>query len=271
MANWSFRDALEELEVKGHFDESVLWSSVGLHLGDIRFTEMQTTLRMHMVYFSTFIWYIEQGCFNADKLPIDACSQTTAILLAFIPDWHLEDIEHVGIGNVIQRRGSPIGDLSSIRMVIDTIHSILDTERKKSPLKCWAYMVLIGNYGEHMAFTTDPPYCVAYSVDYKTTDPSQMTPHHTHNHLYAMITTNMIVRRLLSLPYWEPTVRKQTKGGRLLILISMQFGPTLFPEIVVLRSHTSPPVDPVMWQEALFQTVGPFWAIDTISPVFGGV
>ena len=90
------------------------------------------------------------------------------------------------------------------------------------------------------------------------------------NHLYAMITTNMIVRRLLSLPYWEPTVSKQTKGGHLLIPRGMQFGPTLFLEIVIPRNHTSPPVDPVMWQEALFQTVGPFQAVNTIFPSFPG-
>ena len=86
MANWSFRDALEVLEEKGRFDESMLRSNVGLCLGDIPFAEMQTTLRMHAVYFSMFIQYVEQGSFNADKLPIEGCSQTTAILLAFIPD-----------------------------------------------------------------------------------------------------------------------------------------------------------------------------------------
>ena len=202
---------------------------------------------------------MEQGCFNADKLPIDGCSQTTAILLAFIPDRCLEDIESVGIGNIIQWCGSPIGDLSSIKMVIDTIHSILETERKKSPMKCRVYMVLIGNYSGHMAFATDPPYCVAYSMDYKTNDPSQMTPRHTQNHPYAMVTTNMIVRRLLSLPHWEPTVRKQTKGGR---TFSSQEACSLalhcFRKSVVPHNHASPPVDPVTWQEAPFRTVGPF-------------
>ena len=101
MTTWSFRDALEELEVKGHFDESMLRSNVGLRLGDICFAEIQTTIKMCTVYFSTFIRFIEQGCFNADKLPIDGCSQTMAILLAFIPDRHLEDIKSVGIGNII--------------------------------------------------------------------------------------------------------------------------------------------------------------------------
>ena len=138
-------------------------------------------------------------------------------------------------------------------------------------MKHKAYAVFIGNYGGHMAFATDPPYCVAYSADYKTSDPSQMTPCHTQNHPYAMIITNMIVRRLLSLPHCEPADRKQTKGGCLLIPRGMQFGPALFPEIVIPRqprgstfrsSHT--------WQEALFWTIGPFRAVDTIFPSFPG-
>ena len=258
MTTWSFRDALEELEAKHRFDESILQSNVGLCLGDIRFAEIQTSIKIHMVHFSTFMQFLEKGRFNADNLPIGDCSQTTAILLAFIPDRRLEDIESVGIGNVIWRHGSPIGDLSYIPSVIDTIRSVLTSERKKSPVKCRAYAVLVGNYDGHMAFAMDPPYCVAYSTDYKTSDPSQMTPRHTQNHLYAMITTNMIVRRLLSLPHCEPADRKQTKGGCLLISRGMQFGPALFPEIVIPHNHAAPPFDPVARQEAPFRTIGPF-------------
>ena len=101
MTTWSFRDALEELEVRGHFDESVLRSTLGLHLGDIHFTEIQTSIKMHVVCLSMFLRFIEEGSFNADNLALEGCSQTTAILLAFIPDRHLEDIESIGIGNVI--------------------------------------------------------------------------------------------------------------------------------------------------------------------------
>ena len=272
MTTWSFRDALEELETKGHFDESVLWSTLGLRLGDICFTEIQTTIKMHMVHLKMFLKFIEQGSFNAENLSLDGCSHTTAILLAFIPDWCLEDIESVAIGNVIQRHGSPLGDISSINTVIESIHSILDTKRKKSPLKCRAYMMFIGNYGRHMAFATDPPYCVAYAVDYKhTSDPSKMTPHEPLNHAYSMVTNNMVVRRLLSLPNWDPSDRKQTKGGHLLILLiprGVQFGPGLFPEIVIPHNHAGPLIDSITWQEVPFWTIGPFRAIDTILPQF---
>ena len=136
--------------------------------------------------------------------------------------------------------------------MINTIRSILTTEHEKNPMKRRVYMALVGNYGGHMAFATDPPYCAAYPVDYKTSDPSQMTPHHTQNHPYAMVTTNMIVRRLLSLPHCEPADRRQTIGGHLLIPRGAQFGPTLFPEIVIPRNHAAPAFNPVAWQKAPF-------------------
>ena len=183
----------------------------------------------------------------------------------------LEDLEYVGIGNVIRQCGSPIGDLSSMNTVIESIHATLESKRKKTLIKRRAYMVLIGNYGGHMAFATDPPYCVAYAMDYKTNDPSQMTPRHPQNHTYAMVTTNMIVRRLLSLPNWDPSNRRQTIGGRLLIPRGVQFGPGLFPEIVIPHNHAGPLFKSRMRQEVTLCTVGPFRAIDTIFPVFQGI
>ena len=128
-------------------------------------------------------------------------------------------------------------------------------------------MMLIENYGRHMAFTTDPPYCVAYAADYKNTnDPSKMTPREPLNHAYAMVTSNMVVRRLLSVPNWEPTERKLTSGCCLLILRGVQFGPKLFPDLVIPCNHVGPLVNSAMWQEVPFRTIGPFQATDPIFP-----
>ena len=109
MATWSFRDALEELELKRQFDESVLRSDVGLHLGNICFAEIQTSIKMHAVRFNTFFHYISDGSFNPDNPAPHCCTQTTAILLAFLPDRHIQDIESAGIGCVIRRFGTPMG------------------------------------------------------------------------------------------------------------------------------------------------------------------
>ena len=65
---WSYRDALEELESRHHFDESMLRSAIGLHLGDIRFAEIQTFIKMRAIQFSTFVHYVEKGLFNLDNL-----------------------------------------------------------------------------------------------------------------------------------------------------------------------------------------------------------
>ena len=59
-------------------------------------------------------------------------------------------------------------------MMIESVQSILKTEGDKHRPRRRAYMMLIGNYGGHMAFTTQPPYCVAYAVDYQDNDPSKM-------------------------------------------------------------------------------------------------
>ena len=83
-----------------------------------------------------------------------------------------------------------------------------------------------------------------------------------------MVTDNMMVRRLLSVLNWDPTERKHTKGGRLLIPRGVQFGPKLFPEIVIPRNHTGPLFDSTTWQDAPLRTIGPFQAMDTIFPGF---
>ena len=115
------------------------------------------------------------------------CSQTTAILIAFLPGRHLQDIESVGIGCVIRRFGAPLGDVSSVGTVIDSIQSVLKSEADKQRPHCRAYMMLIGNYGGHMAFATEPPYCVAYAAEYWDKDPSKMMPHEPVNHSYVMV------------------------------------------------------------------------------------
>ena len=122
-----------------------------------------------------------------------------------------------------------------------------------------------------MAFATDPPYCVAYAADYKNTnDPSKMTPHEPLNHAYTMVTGNMVARRLLSVPNWEPVESKLTVGGRILILRGMHFDSGLFPDLVIPRNHAGPLVNSVMQQEVPFQTIGPFRATDPIFPGIPG-
>ena len=121
-----------------------------------------------------------------------------------------------------------------------------------------------------MAFATEPPYCVAYAAEYRDKDPSKMTPREPENHSYVMVSDKMIVRRLLSVLNWDPSERKCTKGGHLLILWGVQYGPKLFPELVVPCNHAGLLIDSATGHDALFRTVGSFRAVDPIFPGFPG-
>ena len=110
-----------------------------------------------------------------------------------------------------------------------------------------------------MAFTTDPPYCITYAVEYKhTDDPSRMTFHEPSNHGFAMTASNMVVQCLLSMVNWNPVDRKLTTGGCLLILRGMQFGPRLFPDLLMPCNHVAPLINSSTCQEVPFWMVGPF-------------
>ena len=111
---------------------------------------------------------------------------------------------------------------------------------------------------------------MAYAAEYQDKDPSRMMPRDSENHWYVTVSEKMVVRRLLSVPNWEPPERKRIKGGCLLIPRGVQYGPKLFPEVVVPRNHAGPPIDPATGQDAPLRTVGSFRGVDPIFPSFPG-
>ena len=163
-----------------------------------------------------------------------------------------------------------MGDASSVCTVLESIQSVLKSEADKQCPHHRAYMMLIANYGGHMALATEPPYCVAYAAEYRDKDPSKMMSHEPENHWYVMVSEKMLVRRLLSMLNWDPSEKKRIKGGRLLIPRGVQYGPKLFPELVVLRNHAGPLIDSATGHDATLQTVGSFRTVDPIFPSFPG-
>ena len=51
-----------------------------------------------------------------------------------------------------------MGDASSVGTVLESIRSVLKSEADKQCPHRRAYMMIIANYGGHMAFATEPPY-----------------------------------------------------------------------------------------------------------------
>ena len=130
------------------------------------------------------------------------------------------------------------------------------------------YAMLLSNYGGHMAYTTDPPLCMAYPLEFVKKDNLGMTFWNPDNHPVAFIANVMVIHQLLMQDCPEHEYMRMIHGGCLIIPWGMQFGHKLFPEIVILRNHAAPYPDPTTGQKAPFMTVGPF---STTDPLFPGV
>ena len=78
-----------------------------------------------MVSLALFERLIADGSFNPECMAESDYSHSTAILLAFIPDDKLKDIERVGIRLVICQHSGPLGMISSVDQFISYIRDAL--------------------------------------------------------------------------------------------------------------------------------------------------
>ena len=169
-------------------------------------------------------------------------------------------------GLVIHQRKAQIGQISTIPLLIKYAHSLLEAEGQSSKPEHRTFCTIVGNYGRHMAFTTDPPFFMAYPLEFiLKRDPAQMTFRNQQNHPVSCTADGLLVHQLLT---WDcPEHGKYTLAacnGCLLIPRGMQFPQDLFPEIVVLCNHAEPYRDPKTGKEAPFMTVGPFSSRDML-------
>ena len=165
MADWTFKDVLTVIQSPPSIPTSVLQSADGICLGDIHFAKIHTTLQMHAVPLVVLEKWVDNGGFNPECMLDADYSHSTAILLTLTPDSQLNDIESVGIGLIFCRCGAPLGQISSMPKLIKYIHSLLEFERASFTPQHRAYCMIIGNYGGHLAYATDPPFCMAYALD----------------------------------------------------------------------------------------------------------
>ena len=166
-------------------------------------------------------------------------SHSTAILLAFIPDAKLKDIERLGIGLVVCRRGGPLAPIS-----VDQLSRIAMTcwsWRVSYTLTVRMYAMLLSNYSGHMAYATDWPFCVAYPLEFmKKDNPGAMTFPNLDNHPVAFMANAMVIHQLLVRDCLEHEYASTSHGGCLIIPRGTQFGHKLFPEIVIPTNHAAP-------------------------------
>ena len=125
---------------------------------------------------------------------------------------------------------------------------------------------IVGNYGRHMAFATDPPFCMAYPLHFvHKNDPAQMTFRSQQNHPISFTVDSLLVHQLLvhgivhSVSTWWIGIMGAFSflGVCVSLLIS-------FHRLLSLAITTTPYRDPKTGEDAPFVTVGPFTSMDTL-------
>ena len=131
--------------------------------------------------------------------------------------------------------------------------------------------MIMGNYGGHLAYATDPLFCMAYVLDFiNKNDPAVMKFRNQENHPVSFTGDGLIICQLLVQECLECEYERTTHNRCLLIPRGMQFTKELFPEIVVPQNHSAPYHEPKTGQEAPFITVGPFSGKAMLFPGIAG-
>ena len=183
MSDWTFEDVLTAIQSLPSIPTLVLQSVDGICLGNVHFAKICTTLQMCTVSLAVLKKWVENGSFNPEHMAEAYYSCSTAILLMLYPDALLNDIESVGIGLIVHQCGAPLGQVSSIPQLIKYICSLLEFKRQSFTPIHRTYCMIVGNYGGHLAYAMDPPFCMAYALDFiDKNDPAAITFRNQENH-----------------------------------------------------------------------------------------
>ena len=156
MAGWTFENALVAIQSPPSIPFSVLLSTDGLHLGDIHFAKIQTTLRMRTVSISVLETWIANGSFNPDCMAEGKYSHSTTILTILNPNDQGTRLKCASIRLIVRQRNGPVGQIDNIRKLITYARSQLKGDRRSSDQGLQTFCIIVGDYGGSMGFATDP-------------------------------------------------------------------------------------------------------------------
>ena len=91
-----------------------------------------------------------------------------------------------------------MGHINTIMKLIKYAHSLMEAEGQSSETMHRMICTIMGNYGRHMAFVTDPLFCMAYPLTFvHKDDPTQMTFRSQQNHSVSFTGDGLLVHQLL--------------------------------------------------------------------------
>ena len=79
-----------------------------------------------------------------------------AILILLNPNKEGTALKSASIGLIIRQCMEPVGQIDNITKLIGYAHSLMKAERQSSDTACRTFCTIVGDYGGHMGFATDP-------------------------------------------------------------------------------------------------------------------
>ena len=183
MAGWTFENALAAIQSPPSIPSWVLLSADGLCLGDICFTKIRTTMRMRTVSITVLERRVVNESFNPECMAEGYYSHSTTILIVLNLNKQDRVLLSASVGLVVRRCMGPVGQIDDIMKLIMHARSMMKVDRQSSDKSRSKFCIIMGNYGSHIGFATDPPFCTAYPLSFvNMDDPTQMTFMSQQNH-----------------------------------------------------------------------------------------
>ena len=149
MVDWTFEDALMAIPSLPLILTSVLQSADGLHLGDICFVKIQTTLWMHTMPIAVLEKWAEDGSFNLEHMAEGDYSHTTAILILLNPNVEGAALESTSVRLIVWWCNGPVGHIHTIMKLIKYVHSLMEVEGQSSEPVHMTICTNVGNLVEY--------------------------------------------------------------------------------------------------------------------------
>ena len=149
-------------------------------------------------------------------------------------------LKSTSIRLIIRRCMGPVGHIDDIMKLIKYAPSLMKVDRQSSDNACRTFCIIVGDYGSHMDFATDPPFCTAYPLSFvHKDDPAQMTFRSQQNHPTSFTADVLLVHQLLTRDCPPHKYARDRHRRCLLIPRGVHFLPELFPQIVIPREHAA--------------------------------
>ena len=237
MTGWTFEDAIAAIQSPHSIPISVLLSTDGLRLRDICFAKIQTTLHMWTIPITVLEKSVADGSFNLEHMAEGDYSCSTAILILLNPNKEGTVLKSASIRLIIRWHMGPVGQVNDITKLMMYARSLMNVEWQSSDTACRTFCTIVGDYGSHMGFVTDPPFCMAYPLSFvHKDDPAQMTFRSQQNHPISFTADVLLVHQLLAWDCSSLEYAMNRHHRHLLIPRGCIFYPTSFHRLLFLMT-----------------------------------